>query len=130
MAIGGAIGEHVWGHLRDVIFNKKFNVQLTDFSDYAGLLSVQGPESRGLLEELSGEDLSNKSFPFSTHQIITIAGHRLRALRLTFVGELGWELHIPAESCEDVYREVMRVGEKYGITNAGEFRRFGEEKYT
>ena len=48
-----------------------------------------------------------------------IAGHKLRALRLTFVGELGWELHIPAEACVDVYKAVMAAGEKFGIINSG-----------
>ena len=75
--------------------------------------------SRELLESLTGEDLSNAAFPFSTHKLVSVAGHAVRALRLTFVGELGWELHIPRESCVPVYRELMAAGAKYGITNAG-----------
>lgn len=64
-------------------------------------------------------DLSEKAFPFSTHKIAQIAGHDLRILRLTFVGELGYELHIPAESCIPVYDAVMGEGAKYGIINSG-----------
>ena len=63
--IGGAIGEHAWGHLKDVIYDKEFNVNLMDHSEEIGMLSVQGPHSRQLLEEICSEDLSNKSFPFS-----------------------------------------------------------------
>ena len=64
-------------------------------------------------------DLSEKAFPFSTHKIAQIAGHDLRILRLTFVGELGYELHIPAESCIPVYDAVMAEGAKCGIVNSG-----------
>ena len=63
--------------------------------------------------------MSNESFPFSTHKIINIAGHKLRALRLTFVGEMGWELHIPKESCAPVYAAVMQHGRQFDICDAG-----------
>jgi len=88
------------------------------------MLSIQGRNSRALLQEITGEDLSNEAFPFSTHKIVEIAGHKVRAIRLTFVGELGWELHIPAESCVPVYQAVMAAGEKHGIANAGLFATF------
>ena len=71
------------------------------------------------MEGLTDSDLSNEAFPFSTHKIVTIAGHTVRALRLTFVGELGWELHIPKDSCVPVYNALMAAGAQYGITNAG-----------
>lgn len=64
-------------------------------------------------------DLSNDAFPFSTHKIAKIAGRDIRMLRLTFVGELGYELHIPAESCIPVYNAVMAEGSKHGIINSG-----------
>lgn len=48
-----------------------------------------------------------------------MAGHRVRALRVTFVGEMGWELHIPRNSCVDVYRALMASGSKHGMVNAG-----------
>lgn len=69
-----------------------------------GLLSVQGPQSRELLSALTSADLSDASFPFSTHQLIDFAGHPVRAMRLSFVGELGWELHVPYDGLLDVYR--------------------------
>eukprot|EP00794_Sanderia_malayensis_P015715 gene15715-17300_t len=119
LAIGGAIGQHAWGHIQDVIHEQKFNCRLVDRSEDIGMLSIQGPKSRQLLEELSGASLSNEDFPFSTHQALTIAGHEVRALRLTFVGELGWELHIPKDSCVPVYQEIMKCGSQYGIADAG-----------
>ena len=69
---------------------------------------------------MSNADLSNEAFPFSSHKVISIAGHKVRALRLTFVGELGWELHIPKESCVPVYEAIMDAGAQYGIADAGE----------
>ncbi|XP_002158472.3 sarcosine dehydrogenase, mitochondrial [Hydra vulgaris] len=119
LAIGGAIGEHAWGHIQDVIHNKKFNVKLVDISEEVGMLSIQGPNSRKLLQKLTGENLLNDAFPFSTHKVVEIAGHKMRALRLTFVGEMGWELHIPKHACVDVYHEIMKVGKEFGIVNSG-----------
>ena len=52
-------------------------------------------------------------------QVVKIAGHEVRALRLSFVGELGWELHIPNESAVPVYEAVMQAGQQHGIVNAG-----------
>ena len=75
--------------------------------------------SRELLQSLTSADLSNESFPFSTHKVINVAGHNCRAIRLTFVGELGWELHIPNDSCVPIYEAVMGIGEKFGIVNGG-----------
>lgn len=52
-------------------------------------------------------------------QVVTVAGHRVRAIRLSFVGELGWELHIPNESAKAVYQSIMEAGKQFGIVNAG-----------
>ncbi|KTG36095.1 hypothetical protein cypCar_00006997 [Cyprinus carpio] len=76
-------------------------------------------DSRELLQEVLDSDLSNDAFPFSTHKIVNAAGHKVRAMRLSFVGEMGWELHVPKESCLPVYHAVMTAGAKYGICNAG-----------
>lgn len=75
--------------------------------------------SRDVLQTLTSTDLSNDSFPFGTSQVIQVAGHTLRAIRLTFVGELGWELHIPRDSALDVYKAVMSAGAPHGIINSG-----------
>ncbi|KAK5878785.1 hypothetical protein CesoFtcFv8_024163 [Champsocephalus esox] len=74
---------------------------------------------REVLQEVLDADLSNEAFPFSTHKVVSAAGHQVRAMRLSFVGELGWELHIPKDSCLPVYHAVMAAGAKHGIINSG-----------
>lgn len=83
------------------------------------LLAVLFIFSRELLQCLTSADLSNEAFPFSTHKIINVAGHDVRALRITFVGELGWELHIPNDSCVPVYKALMEAGIEFGVVNGG-----------
>lgn len=75
--------------------------------------------SRQVLESLTSSDLSNDAFPFLTNKVIDIAGHKVRAIRATFVGELGWELHIPKESCIPVYEAIMKAGASHNICNSG-----------
>lgn len=88
-----------------------------DHSASMALISVQGPHSRPLLQSLvtSGHSLGDDAFPFSTCQRIEIAGHSLLALRLTFVGELGFELHVPSEVAPAVYRALRTAGERYEL---------------
>ncbi|XP_029466895.1 sarcosine dehydrogenase, mitochondrial isoform X2 [Rhinatrema bivittatum] len=119
LAIGGAVAQHNWCHISNVLQNQRFRCSLIDCSDDLGMISIQGPASRALLQELLDADLSNEAFPFSTHKLVKAAGHTVRAIRLSFVGEMGWELHIPREACVPVYQAVMKAGTKHGITNAG-----------
>uniref|UniRef100_A0A1A8PTX8 Sarcosine dehydrogenase, mitochondrial n=3 Tax=Nothobranchius TaxID=28779 RepID=A0A1A8PTX8_9TELE len=119
LAIGGGVAEHNWNHIRSVIQDRGFRCQLTDHSEDMGMISIQGPKSREVLQEVLDSDLSNNAFPFSTHKVVSAAGHQVRAMRLSFVGELGWELHIPRDACIPVYRAVMAAGAKHGIINSG-----------
>lgn len=119
IAAAGFSAEHTKTHFKTVIQDQRFNCELLDATEQMSLLSVQGPKSRDVLQALTSTDLSNENFPFGTSQLIEIAGHTLRAIRLTFVGELGWELHMPNESAVDVYKAVMKAGTPYGIINAG-----------
>ncbi|XP_063791914.1 sarcosine dehydrogenase, mitochondrial [Pseudophryne corroboree] len=119
LAIGGAVAQHNWNHIMTILQDQKFKCKLMDCSEDLGMISIQGPASRSILQEVLGEDLSNEAFPFSTHKTVTAAGYKVRAIRLSFVGELGWELHMPREACVPVYRAVMRAGAKTGIANAG-----------
>ncbi|MEN8261168.1 MAG: aminomethyltransferase family protein, partial [Pseudomonadota bacterium] len=86
--------------------------------DYS-VISVFGPRSRDLLSSISSDDLDNGAFPFGSVREVRIAGAPVRALRITYVGELGWELHTPAASARDVYRAVMAAGEAHGVTPCG-----------
>ncbi|XP_039471636.1 sarcosine dehydrogenase, mitochondrial isoform X3 [Oreochromis aureus] len=119
LAIGGGVAEHNWNHIRTVLQDQGFRCQLTDHSEDMGMISIQGPKSREVLQEVLDTDLSNEAFPFSSHKVVNAAGHQVRAMRLSFVGELGWELHIPKDSCLPVYRAVMAAGAKHGIINSG-----------
>lgn len=72
------------------------------------------------MEQLwSRNDFLFVNLEISFAQVVTVAGHRARAIRLSFVGELGWELHIPNESAKAVYQSVMEAGKQFGIVNAG-----------
>ncbi|XP_030063556.1 sarcosine dehydrogenase, mitochondrial isoform X1 [Microcaecilia unicolor] len=119
LAIGGAAAQHNWCHINNVLQEKNFRCTLIDCSEDLGMISIQGPASRALLQELLDTDLSNEAFPFSTHKLVKTAGHMVRAIRLSFVGEMGWELHMPREACVPVYHAVMKAGTKHNITNAG-----------
>jgi sarcosine dehydrogenase len=95
------------------------NAQLFDITSANSVLSLMGPRSRDILCAVARADLSNEAFPFGTQQIIGIAGCPVRALRVTYVGELGWELHLPVEYATTVYDELMNAGPPHGLVNAG-----------
>jgi 4-methylaminobutanoate oxidase (formaldehyde-forming) len=95
------------------------DARLLDVTSANAVLSVMGPKSRELLQSLTEHDLSNAAFPFGRVKRITVAGSPLLALRVTYVGELGWELHIPVEFAASVYAALMEAGQGHGIANAG-----------
>jgi 4-methylaminobutanoate oxidase (formaldehyde-forming) len=84
------------------------------------MLGVMGPNSRGLLQCLAPDtDFSNESFPFGTSKIIEIGYAQVRASRITYVGELGWELYIPGEFAAHVFERLTEEGKKLGLRMAG-----------
>ena len=83
-----------------------------DITSGLPMIAVMGPKSRALLEKLSGADLSNAAFPFGTSQEIEIGYARVRASRITYVGELGWELYIPAEFAAHVFETLQTAGNR------------------
>ncbi len=95
------------------------DVTLTDVTEELATFSLMGPRARDILEKVTDDDVSHAGFPFATCREIAIDGAKLQALRLTYVGELGWELHVPAEHALAVYRKVMAAGAEFGIANAG-----------
>jgi sarcosine dehydrogenase len=95
------------------------DARLTDVTSAYGVLAVMGPKAREVLSPLTGADLSNAAFPFGHAKRITLAGAPTLALRVTYVGELGWELHIPVEFMATVYDALMAEGATHGIANAG-----------
>ncbi len=92
---------------------------VTDVTAGIAMLGIMGPKSRDLLQQLSGADLANAAHPFGHSREIEIGYARLRASRITYVGELGWELYIPAEHCLDVFEQLMAAGGAFGLRHAG-----------
>ena len=92
---------------------------VTDITSGLAMLGVMGPRSRELLQAVSGADLSNAAHPFGQSREIEIGYARLRASRITYVGELGWELYLPAEHVLDVYERLTAAGPAYGLRHAG-----------
>jgi 4-methylaminobutanoate oxidase (formaldehyde-forming) len=95
------------------------NAQLFDVTSGFAVLSLFGPKARDILGAVTGADLSNAGFPFSSMRRIFIAGCPLTALRITYVGELGWELHLPTEYAVTVFEALHEAGAAYGLRNAG-----------
>lgn len=91
----------------------------TDVTSAYAVLSVMGPQSRYLLSRLTPEDLSNESFPFGTAKEIEIGYASALALRVTYVGELGWELYVPTEFAKDIFDKLLEAGSAHGLKPAG-----------
>ena len=94
-------------------------VTLTDVSSSYATLSVMGPRSRELLSGLTDANLSNEAFPFLTSREIYVGYAPVRASRITYVGELGWELYVPTEFAETVYDSIVEEGSRFGLMHAG-----------
>lgn len=92
---------------------------VTDVSSAYAMLGVMGPNSRALLRQLTDADLSNDAFPFGTSQEIDVAYAKARATRMTYVGELGWELLVPTEFVQGVFDALLDAGKAFDLTLAG-----------
>ena len=95
------------------------DVRLDDVTPKWAVLALMGPRARDVLAAVTRADVSRTAFPFATWQLADIDGAEVRALRVTYVGELGWELHIPADRALGVYQRLMAAGAAHGIVNAG-----------
>ena len=94
-------------------------VSISDVTERWGTLSLMGPRARDVLAAATPADVSNAGFPFGHVREIEIAGVNLRALRITYVGELGWELHVPLADTGKVYDALMAAGAPHGIRPVG-----------
>ncbi|WP_299899332.1 FAD-dependent oxidoreductase [uncultured Ruegeria sp.] len=97
------------------------DVQVTALSADWSALSLNGPRSRDVLARCTDADLTNARFRWLSAQEINIAGHKVWAFRMSYAGELGWELHMPNTACIDVYNALWAAGEAYGIADYGSF---------
>ncbi len=94
-------------------------VTITNASDDVGVLSIAGPHSRDLLAATTGAHLTNDHFPWLSIREIDVAGIQVRALRLSFTGELGWELHVPMPQMPEVFDALVEAGEPLGMVFFG-----------
>lgn len=95
------------------------SVAVQDVTASYAVLGVMGPRSRELLQRLTDTDLSEEAFPFATSQSIPLAHATVRATRMTYVGELGWELLVPVELATGVYDALKDAGVDLGVADAG-----------
>ena len=94
-------------------------VKIENVTEQRGVLVVSGPRSREVLQGLTAADLGNDAFRWLQAREIDVAGRPVRALRVSYVGELGWELHAPMESMPALYGTLWDAGLKFGIANYG-----------
>ena len=98
---------------------KAAHASLVDVTSAFAVYGVMGPRSRELLGLLSRTDLSDETFPFGSSRQIDLGYATVRATRITYVGELGWELYVPAEFAVGAYEDLMSAGADLGLANAG-----------
>jgi 4-methylaminobutanoate oxidase (formaldehyde-forming) len=95
------------------------SVSLKEMTSAYAVVNVIGPQSRDLLKKLTNADISNESFPFGTCKNLAIGYAPVIASRVTYVGELGFELYVPTEFAVHVYESLWQAGQELGIKNAG-----------
>jgi 4-methylaminobutanoate oxidase (formaldehyde-forming) len=92
---------------------------ITDITGAYAMLNVQGPNSRALLSAISSADFSNEAFPFGTMQTIESGYQHAMAVRISYAGELGWELYVPTEMALPVYDRLVAAGADHGLKHCG-----------
>ncbi|MFN7009538.1 MAG: FAD-dependent oxidoreductase [Allorhizobium sp.] len=115
---GTGFRTHDYGWIADHIPDG-LDCTLSDITEEWGTLSLMGPKARDVLSAVTSADVSNAAFPFGHVREILIAGAAVRALRVTYVGELGWELHIPIAALGEVYDALMAAGSEHDIRPIG-----------
>jgi heterotetrameric sarcosine oxidase gamma subunit len=109
---------HVEAWIRNSIAEDVF-CSVADVSDAYAMLNIQGPASRALLQSISSDDFSPPAFPFAACREIRIGYQTALALRLTYVGELGWELYVPTPFAQGVYDALIEAGRAHGLRHCG-----------
>ncbi|WP_421928685.1 GcvT family protein [Neoaquamicrobium sediminum] len=115
---GTGFRTHDFGWIEDHI-DASLDATLRDVTEDFGTLSLMGPEARNVLAAVTDADVSNAGFPFGHVREIAVAGHIVRALRVTYVGELGWELHVPIAATGEVFDALMEAGKPFEIKPVG-----------
>jgi glycine cleavage system aminomethyltransferase T/glycine/D-amino acid oxidase-like deaminating enzyme len=110
---------HVLTRMRRRFAESGAHAFVTDVTSGYAQINIQGPRSRALLQSLTSADLSNEAFPFRSAQEIDLGYARALCIRITYLGELGYELYIPAEQAVHAYDRIVAAGEAFGLRHAG-----------
>lgn len=120
---GGASANHTYAHIATACRELGIDVTLQDVTDRLGVLSVQGKRSKDILQSITDAELSDTALPLYASALLNIqtdAGPvAVRAMRVSFVGELGYELHVDADQCAALYAALRKAGEPHGLKDAG-----------
>ena len=115
---GAAVGPHDLDWLNRHL-PEGARVTVTEVTSGFAVIGIMGPNARALLARLTGADLSNHAFPFGTSREIEIGFATVRATRITYVGELGWELYVPTEFARGVFDAIVAEGGDFGLKPVG-----------
>ncbi|MHA0286685.1 GcvT family protein [Mycobacterium sp. C3-094] len=116
---GAASTERDKDHVRRNLPDTVTDAHIVDVTSAYAVFGVMGPRSRELLAQLTDADLSDAAFVFGTSRTLSLGYATVRATRITYVGELGWELYVPAEFAVGVYEDLMRVGADVEVARGG-----------
>jgi 4-methylaminobutanoate oxidase (formaldehyde-forming) len=97
------------------------DAQLTNVTSHYGVLGVMGPRAQELMQAVSDADFSNVAFPFGAAHFVNVGMATALAVRISYVGELGWELHIPVEQMAAAYEALWQAGQALGVANGGHY---------
>jgi heterotetrameric sarcosine oxidase gamma subunit len=97
------------------------NFYISDITSALPMIALMGPKARALMGKISPDDFSNEQFPFGTSKEVDLGYARARVSRLTFVGELGYEIYVASEFAAHVYEQIVEAGKEFGLTHAGFF---------
>ena len=120
------LNSSIMGELHDLDWLKQHvdddeEIFFSDVTDEIAILAVSGPLARDVLQPLTTTDLSNNSFPWLTGQEINIASVPCIALRVSYVGELGWELYIKTNEAKEIYNLIVKTGKEFNLSHCGMF---------
>ncbi|XP_062140877.1 sarcosine dehydrogenase, mitochondrial [Drosophila sulfurigaster albostrigata] len=116
---GGASAYYTYSTLLAEMRRKGFNAKLHDVAADLGVISIQGPNSRSILQPLLDCELTDEQLPPNSTTLAKLNGIGLRVLRVSFVGELGYELHVPKQDCVAVYKALKAAGAAQDLRDAG-----------
>lgn len=115
---GSGFGEHDRDWIeRNISVGQEMNIR--DVTEQYAVINLCGPSSRDVLEKVTTSDVSRSAFPYLTSQDINVDGCAVRAARLSYTGELGWEIYIENDQALQVYRALLEAGKEFNVTNAG-----------